>query len=48
MTEIRTVDGKKIIYDSKNPDDYKKYNPVERKTKTTGEVTYTNPDGTIQ
>ena len=48
MTEIRTVDGKKIIYDSKNPDDYKKYNPVERKNKTTGEVTYTNPDGTIQ
>lgn len=46
-TTIRTVDGKKIEYDPTNKDEYDKYNPVKRVDSKTGDVTFTNKDGSI-
>lgn len=45
--EIKTTDGKKISYDPKDKEAYKKYNPVRRVDGDTGEVSYTNDDGSI-
>lgn len=47
MTEIRTTDGKKVIFDMKDKASRDKYYPVERKD-ADGNTYYTNPDGTIQ
>lgn len=47
LTEIRTVDGKKIAFDMTDKAARDKYYPVER-TGDDGKVYYTNPDGTIQ
>ena len=44
---IKTTTGKKVTYDVKDRDAYDKYNPVKRVDKDTGEVTYTNKDGSI-
>ena len=45
--EIKTTEGKKISYDPKDKEAYQKYNPVRRVDSDTGEVSYTNDDGTI-
>lgn len=42
-----TTRGKKVTYDPKNKEEAAYYNPVKRVSKT-GEVTYTNSDGTIE
>ena len=47
LTEIKTIDGKTIKYDSKNKKEYEKYNPVMKKDKKTGNVIFTNNDGSI-
>lgn len=50
-TGIKTIvtdDGKKITYNMYNKDDKKKYDPVMRKDSKTGEVYYTNKDGSIR
>ena len=47
LTEIKTIDGKTIKYDSKNKSDYEKYNPVMKKDKKTGAIIFTNKDGSI-
>ena len=44
---IKTTDGKKVTYDVTDKKAYKKYNPVRRVDPETGEVSYTNDDGTI-
>lgn len=46
MVTLRTTEGKKIVYDSKDPDAVAKYNPV-RKFNDDGTVSYTNKDGSI-
>ena len=45
---IRTTTGKKITYNIKNQEEADRYNPVKRVDPKTGEVTYTDRDGTIQ
>lgn len=45
--EIKTADGGKVSYNPKDKAAYAKYNPVKNVNKETGEVTYTNKDGTI-
>ena len=45
---LYTIDGKQIKYDTTSKSDYKKYTPVMRKDKKTGEVYFTNADGTIR
>ena len=45
---IDTIDGKKISYDTSNPKEVKKYAPVMRKNKNTGEVYFENAPGTIK
>ena len=47
LTEIRTVDGKKIEFDITDKAARDKYYPVERRDQD-GKVYYTNPDGDIQ
>ena len=44
---IKTTAGKKVSFDVKDGDAYDKYAPVKRENKDTGEVTYTNKDGSI-
>lgn len=44
---IKTTAGKKVSFDVKDRDAYDKYAPVKRENKDTGEVTYTNKDGSI-
>lgn len=44
---IRTTSGKKVTYSVKDKSDSDYYRPVKRKDEATGEVTYTNKDGTI-
>jgi hypothetical protein len=44
---ITMTNGKKVTYDPKNPEEYERYNPVKRVSKT-GEVTFTNKAGDIQ
>lgn len=48
MIEIKTTDGGKVTFDSKDKAAYKKYNPVPVKDKKTGVVTYTDSTGKIQ
>ena len=45
---VVTSNGKKITYDMNNKADRDKYEPVMRKDPKTGEVTYTNKDGSIK
>jgi DNA-binding CsgD family transcriptional regulator len=45
---LYTTDGKQIKYDTTSKEDYKKYAPVMRKDKKTGEVYFTNGDGSIK
>lgn len=45
---LYTVDGKQIKYDVTSNEDSKKYAPVMRKDKKTGEVYFTNGDGSIK
>lgn len=45
---LYTVDGKQIKYDVTSDGDSKKYAPVMRKDKKTGEVYFTNGDGSIK
>jgi DNA-binding CsgD family transcriptional regulator len=45
---ISTAEGKKITYDVKNKEEADRYTPVKRVDPKTGEVTYTDRDGTIQ
>ena len=47
LMEVRTTDGKKITYDTKDKDAYEKYNPVRKEDPVTGEVTFTNKAGDI-
>lgn len=47
LTTLRTVDGKKVTYDAKNPTEREMYEPVEKKDPKTGEVTFTNKSGSI-
>ena len=47
IVTIRTADGKKITYDSKDKEAVKKYEPIKKVDKDTGEVTYSNRDGDI-
>ena len=46
-TMIRTTDGKKILYDPKDPDARERYEPIQRIDSKTGEVSYTNKAGDI-
>ena len=43
----RTADGKRVSYNITDKDAVEKYAPVRRENKDTGEVTYTNKDGSI-
>lgn len=45
---LYTTDGKQIKYDVTSKGDSKKYAPVMRKDKKTGEVYFTNSDGSIK
>lgn len=45
---LYTIDGRQIKYDTTSNGDIKKYAPVMRKDKNTGEVYFTNPDGSIK
>ena len=45
---LYTVDGKQIKYNVTSNEDSKKYAPVMRKDKKTGEVYFTNGDGSIK
>ena len=45
---LYTTDGRQIKYDTTSNGDIKKYAPVMRKDKNTGEVYFTNPDGSIK
>ena len=47
-TMIRTSDGKKIVYDPKDPVAREKYDPVQRVDDKTGEVYFTNKAGDIK
>ena len=45
---LYTTDGRQIKYDTTSKGDSKKYAPVMRKDNKTGEVYFTNPDGSIK
>lgn len=45
---VRTKDGKTIKYDISDPKQRAKYDPVMHINKKTGEVTFTNKEGTIE
>ena len=47
IMKIKTEDGKSISYDVKDKAAYEKYTPVKNTNKETGEVTFTNRDGSI-
>ena len=47
LTEIKTIDGKKIAYDANNKKEYEKYAPVMKKDKKTGDVIFTNRQGDL-
>ena len=47
LTEIKTIDGKKISYDANNKKEYEKYAPVMKKDKKTGDIIFTNKDGSL-
>ena len=48
LTTLRTVDGKKITYDRKDPVAREMYDPVDSKEAKAGKVPFTNKDGTIE
>lgn len=47
ITTIKTADGKKITYNSKDPVEREKYEPVGKYDKATGTMIYTNKAGDI-
>lgn len=47
-TVLRTVDGKKVVYNSKDPAQYEKYNPIQVKDEKTGAVKFTNKAGDLE
>ena len=47
LVTIRTNNGKKVVYNSKNKDEKDMYEPVKRIDEKTGEVIYTNKAGDI-
>lgn len=47
IVTIRTIDGKKVSYNSLNKDEAELYAPVKRVDPKTGDVIYTNKDGGI-
>ena len=47
ITTVRTADGKKITYNSKDPAEREKYEPVGKYDKTTGKMVFTNRAGDI-
>lgn len=47
ITTIRTADGKKITYNSKDPAEREKYEPVGKYDKATGKMVFTNRAGDI-
>ena len=48
MVTIKTSDGGKISYDPKDKESFSKYNPVKKKDPVTGEVIFTDRDGTVE
>ena len=46
-TVVRTLDGKRVLYDPKDPVARERYEPVQRIDPKTGEVSYTNKTGDI-
>lgn len=48
MRTIKTADGKRIKYDPSNEEDRNKYSPIKRIDPDTGDVFYTNKDGSIK
>lgn len=48
MRTIKTTDGKRIKYDPSNEEDRNKYSPIKKIDPDTGDVFYTNKDGTIK
>lgn len=44
---VRTADGKKVSYNVKDKAEYDKYNPIQKIDPDTGEVTFTNANGTL-
>lgn len=46
-TVVRTTDGKRVLYDPKDPVARERYEPVQRVDPKTGEVSYTNKTGDI-
>ena len=47
LTEIKTIDGKKIRYNARDAKDRERYAPILREDKKTGDVKFTNKDGSI-
>ena len=47
IVTVKTDSGKKIQYDSNDPEARKKYEPVSKYDKTTGTMVFTNRDGDI-
>lgn len=47
IVELRTTDGKKVSYDIKDNEATSKYSPIETVDPKTGEISYTNKDGSI-
>ena len=45
---IRTIDGKKVTYKLSDKESADYYNPIKKVDPKTGEVTFTNKDGSIQ
>lgn len=48
MRTIKTTDWKRIKYDPSNEEDRNKYSPIKKIDPDTGDVFYTNKDGTIK
>lgn len=46
--KLKTIDGKTILYDEKNPKEREKYEPVKVINNKTGEVSFTNKSGSIK
>ena len=47
LTTVRLANGKKVVYDAKDPEQKKLYDPTKRINAETGEVTFTNPSGDL-
>lgn len=46
--KLKTIDGKTILYDEKNPKEKETYEPVKVINNKTGEVSFTNKSGSIK